>query len=139
MKGGNVTGLNSPQPPTHWVGSKTVPGFESLTDAKARDEAAAKVPVPGLARVLFVGLFLGEDDWNLDNWGYGPGKNGIEIRRIDMTGFDFNEGNAVENLLTPQGLLAATRTSRRSAPVSDTRISWRGCSSASSRCARWPA
>lgn len=63
--------------------------------------------MPGLARTLFVGLFLGEGDWNLDNWGFGSGAGGMEVRRVDVTGFDF--GTNVEDLLTPEGLLKAAK------------------------------
>jgi hypothetical protein len=110
IKGGKVTGLNSLYPPTRWVGSKAVPGFKSWADVKESGEYPEfEGAVPGLARTLFVGLFLGEGDWNNDNWGFGPGAKGTEIRRVDITGFDFGASVAVANLLTPKGLLDAAR------------------------------
>jgi hypothetical protein len=100
IKGGKVEGMSVYKAPTHWVGSKSIAGFSSYRERHQGGEGT----VPGLARVLFVALFLGEKDWNWDNFGFASVDGRLEFRRVDMAGFEF-ERVPVKELLTPDGLV----------------------------------
>jgi hypothetical protein len=92
-----------------WSASKEVPGFMSHEKLiRTSNHPDIDGFVPGLGRILLVGLFLGETDWNSGNYGLAIRDGQVEARRIDIGTLQLHWAS-VEDLLNPERLISKAK------------------------------